>query len=129
LKVSGTWTNYQTLTIDYVGKGAATTTNLILFLYTDGGTTPFMTYQLVANTSATASDIRAVFNVMGSNVNGAKLAKPDTVWFAGIATQAAQTFSATTTTAAVNCIGICTAAAAVTTTQSSAQVMVYGWRI
>ncbi|MEO6291888.1 MAG: hypothetical protein ABIO88_04630, partial [Burkholderiaceae bacterium] len=54
LKVNGTWSSYRSLDIDYRGKGAATTTRLILFLYTDGGTTPFMTYSFAVNTSATA---------------------------------------------------------------------------
>lgn len=128
IKVSGTWTNFHTLDILYQGKGAATTTNLILLLYTDGGTTPFLTYNLAAVTSATASDIIGHITVYNSNISAPKLAVPRLQYFAGVTTQATQTNSATLTTAAVNCIGICTGTAGVTTTQSAANVYVYGYR-
>lgn len=128
LKVSGTWSNYHSLRIHYEGKGAATTTAIGLLLYTDGGTTPFMTYPLAPNTSATASECYAQWIVTGVNVSGLKVAIPQFMHFAGIATQATQTRSATATTGAINCIGVYTAAGGVTTTQSAAAVYVYGFR-
>lgn len=128
IKVSGTWSSYHTIDIHYQGKGAATTTNVIVHLYTDGGTTPFMTYPLAAVASATASDVVAQVTVYNANISAPKVAVPQFQYFAGVTTQATQTSSATATTGAINCIGICTGAAGVTTTQSAANVYVYGWR-
>lgn len=123
-KISGGWSAFQALEVHVRGKGAATTTNLILQLYTDGGTTPFITYATVAG-SATASDIIAIFDIAGIQ-SGFKVIKPRLHHIAGIATQAAQTQTATQTTGIVNCIGIMTGAGTTTTTMSAAEIYVYG---
>lgn len=126
IKLTGTWTDYQSLQVTYFGKGAASTTNPILFLYTDGGTTPFLTYQM--NTfSATASDIAACWEIIGANTRSALKAVQTVVYRVnGLTSQPALQSTATVTTGAINCIGICLAAGATTTTQSSAFAYVRG---
>jgi hypothetical protein len=126
IKVSGTWTDNHVIQVFYYGKGAATTTNPILFLYTDGGTTPFLTYQM--NTfSATASDIAVSWQIIGANTkSGLKVVQTTAYRVNGLTTQPALQTTATATTGAINCIGVCLAAGATTLTQSSAFAYVRG---
>lgn len=124
--ISGTWTNYKVLMLDVTGKGQTTSTNFILNLYTDGGTTPLMTYALVAAASATASAAWANFMIYGANADTElKVVVPQTHFF-GVATQGVQTRSATQTTVALNAIYISIGATTTTATMSSAHVTLYG---
>lgn len=127
LKISGTWTNYHALDVMFYGKGGPTVTTAILLLYTDGGTTPFLTFVSPATATATASDRVACWEVLGVNAkSGLKVAELTKHRVAGVTTQPALGVTATATTGVVNCIGICLGAAGVTATMSSAYAYVYG---
>ena len=124
---SGVWTDCHSLNIYYYGKGAATTTNAIIHLYTDGGTTPFLT--LTCPTfSATASDVAIMATVIGANTrSGLKALALQTYRVAGVTTQPAVGTTATANAGTINAVGIALATGATTRTQSSAFAYVRGW--
>lgn len=126
-KMSADWTTYQALELDIQAKGAATTTNLIIALYSDGGTVPFMTFATNPVASATASELAASFQITGTrNQNAMKVVFPRYQMFNGVTNQAGQFPTATFTTSAINAIGIITGAGTTTTTMSSADIFLYG---
>jgi cytoskeletal protein CcmA (bactofilin family) len=126
LSVSGTWTNYHALHIIASGKGQTTSTNFILNLYTDGGTTAFLTYPLAANSSATASEGLLVADVYGANADAGFKLVTALQHFPSVATQATQTRSATITAGQVNCVKVSVGAAGTTATISAGHLVVYG---
>lgn len=126
LKISGTWTNYQSLQVVASGKGQTTSTNFILNLYTDGGTTPIMTYNAVANASATASEGMIIADIFGANADAGFKLVTILQHFPSVATQATQTRSATVNTSALNCVGLSIGAGATTATISAAHFCLYG---
>lgn len=126
-KASGDWSAYQALELDIQAKGAPATTNLIVALYTDGGTTPILTFATNPIASATASEVAASFRITGSrNQNAMKVLLPLYQMFAGVTNQAGQFPTATFTVSAINAIGIITGAGTTTTTMSSADIFLYG---
>lgn len=125
--MSGNWTSYQALDLDIQAKGAPATTNLIISLYTDGGTTPFLTFTTNPIGSATASEVAASFRITGTrNQNAMKVIAPAYQMFAGVTNQAGQFATATFTASAINAIGIITGTGTTTTTMSSADIFLYG---
>lgn len=124
--VSGTWTNVRQMQVVISGKGNAAATNFILNLYTDGGTTPILTYAAAANTSATASEAYAIFNVFGTNADSGLKFATVTQHFLGITTQATQGRTAVADTGSINAVYISMGAGTTTLTMSSAHFNVYG---
>lgn len=126
-KMSGDWSAYQALELDIQAKGAAATTNLIIALYTDGGTNPILTFATNPIASATASEVAASFRITGSrNQNAMKVLVPLYQMFNGVTNQAGQFPTSTFTTSAINAIGIITGTGATTTTMSSGDIFLYG---
>lgn len=124
IKVPFTGTNYHALDVYYYGKANAGATNPILFLYTDGGTTPFLTFTLPTY-SATASDVACHWKVIGSNaISGLKAVRTILYRVNVNTTQPALTDTATANTGVVNCVGVCMATGATTVTVSSAMAYV-----
>lgn len=120
-------TNCHRIFLHYYGKGNATTNTVRAFLYTDGGTTPFLSVFLPAF-SATASDIAVVFDVTGANArSGIKTLACTSVYVNGLTTQPSLSSSVTANAGVVNAIGICLLATGTTVTQSSAWATVTGW--
>lgn len=126
-KMSADWTAYQALELDVQAKGAATTTNLIIALYTDGGTTPILTFATNPIASATASEVAASFQITGTrNQNAMKVIFTRYQMFNGVTNQAGQFPTSTFTVSAINAIGVITGAGTTTTTMSSADIFLYG---
>ncbi len=123
---TNTGNNIHRLHVVGSGKGQTSSTNFILCLYTDGGTTPFITYALAANSSATASEGMVIADVYGANADaGFKLIVP-TMHFPSVATQATQTRSATVNTGVVNAVSLSIGAAGTTASISTGHLVVYG---
>lgn len=125
-KSSGTWSAYYSVDVQVSCKGAATTTNLIVLLYADGGVTPFMTYPLNPIGSATASEMIAFLTITGTKDGHPAVIAPEFQIFPSVANNAGQQPTVTFTTSGINAIGICTGAGATTTTMSSASVVIWG---
>lgn len=125
-KASGAWSVYYSVDVQILAKGAATTTNLIIGLYADGGTTPFVTFPLNPIASATASEVAAFITITGTKDADIKIIYPKWQIFNGVTNQAGQFPTATFTTSGINAIGIITGAGATTTTMSSASIVLWG---
>jgi hypothetical protein len=123
---TNTSNTYHRLHVLASGKGQTSTTNFILCLYTDGGTTPFLTYPMAANASATASEGVIIADVYGANADvGFKLVVP-ICHFPSVATQATQTRSATVNTGVVNAVSVSMGATGTTASLSVGHMVVYG---
>ena len=126
-KMSGDWSAYQALELDIQAKGAPATTNLIVALYTDGGTAPILTFATNPIASATASEVAASFLITGTrNQNARKVLVPLYQMFNGVTNHAGQFPTSKFTVSAINAIGIITGAGEVTTTMSSGDIFLYG---
>lgn len=128
LNFSNTAGGFTHYTLVAQGKGNALATNFIIFLYTDGGTTPFMTYATAAAATATASEAILVMDITQDILaSGLVVAVPRYQHFVGVTTQNAQTRSATFTVSAINCIGVTMGSTTTTRTMSAASIYLTGF--
>lgn len=125
-KASGAWSAYYAVEVYVNCKGAATTTNLIIGIYADGGTTPLINFPLNPIASATASEISAYLTIFGTKDSHTKIIYPHYQIFNGVVNQAGQFPTTTFTSSGINAIGVITGAGATTTTMSAADIVVYG---
>src|SRR4051812_6037969 len=100
-KASGTWSSYYSVDVQVACKGAATTTNLIVGLFADGGTTPFMVYTLNPVASATASEMIAFLTITGTKDGHAAVIWPHFQIFPSVTNNAGQAITTTFTASGI----------------------------